>query len=411
MRHLSRIPAPLQRPGTHRSGAVLAAAGALAALLLAGCATQAPAPCPACPGEKAAIPASPTAPPLQPARFDDLPGWQDDDLAAAWPGFLNSCKGMKSRRDWPLWRGACEEAATLGTPDSATARRFFESRFTPWRLVNPDGADNGLITGYYEPMLNGSRQRISPNQHPVLPVPADLLTIELSDVFPELKNLRLRGRLQGNKVVPYWSRAELAPREAKMGEKAIAWVDDPIELFFLQIQGSGRVKLPDGTLLRVGYADQNGHPYQSIGRVLIDRGELKPEQASMQGIQGWARANPTKVQALLNENPSYVFFREVKNADGGPIGALGVPLSDARSLAVDPRTTPLGAPVFLATTWPNEERPLNRLMLAQDTGGAIKGVVRADFFWGFGPDAGSLAGRMKQKGRMWVLLPPGVGPR
>lgn len=406
MRHLSRIPAPHQRLQR------LAGAAALAlALVAAGCATRPPAPCPVCPGEKPAAPTAPAAPPLQPARFDELPGWQDDDLAAAWPGFLNSCRGMKWRRDWPLWRGTCEEAATLGTPDSTTARRFFESRLIPWRLVNPDGADNGLITGYYEPLLSGSRQRLNPNQHPVLPVPADLLTIELSDLFPELKNLRLRGRLQGNKVVPYWSRAELAPREAKLGEKAIAWVDDPIELFFLQIQGSGRVKLPDGSLLRVGYADQNGHPYQSIGRVLIERGELKPEQASMQGIQGWARANPTKVQALLNENPSYVFFRELKNAEGGPIGALGVPLSDTRSLAVDPRTTPLGAPVFLATTWPNEERPLNRLMLAQDTGGAIKGVVRADFFWGFGPDAGSLAGRMKQKGRMWVLLPPGVGPR
>jgi len=194
-------------------------------------------------------------------------------------------------------------------------------------------------------------------------------------------------------------------------------VDDAVELFFLQIQGSGRVKLPDGSMVRVGYADQNGHPYQSVGRLLVERGELKLEQASMQGIQAWARANPAKLNDLLNANPSYVFFREMpvaapKNGEpDGPLGALGVPLSPGRSIAVDPRHVPLGAPVFLATTQPNSAAPLNRLMLAQDTGGAIRGVVRADFFWGFGAEAGNQAGRMKQSGQMWVLLPPGVAPK
>ena len=245
-------------------------------------------------------------------------------------------------------------------------------------------------------------------------MPSDLLTIDLSDVLPDLKNMRLRGRLQGNRVIPYYSRADIVGREKNYADRVLLWVDDAVELFFLQIQGSGRVKLPDGSTVRIGYADQNGHPYHSVGRVLIERGELRAEQASMQGIQAWARANPAKLDEVLNANPSYVFFREVSvkgNENEGPQGALGVPLTAERSIAVDPRHVPLGAPVFLSTTQPNSATPLQRLMLAQDTGGAIRGVVRADFFWGFGAEAGAQAGRMKQQGQMWVLLPPGVAPK
>ncbi len=215
--------------------------------------------------------------------------------------------------------------------------------------------------------------------------------------------MRLRGKLQGNKVVPYFTRTEI--ENGTFRGKPIAWAEDAVELFFLQIQGSGRIELPDGSHLRVGYADQNGHPYKSIGKILVDRGELKLEQASMQGIKAWGAANPDKLPELLNSNPSYVFFRELPNGLSGPLGALGVPLTAGRSIAVDPKYIPLGAPVFLSTTYPNSGQPLNRLMLAQDTGGAIRGAVRADFFWGFGNEAGELAGRMKQKGRLWVLLP------
>jgi membrane-bound lytic murein transglycosylase A len=226
--------------------------------------------------------------------------------------------------------------------------------------------------------------------------------------------MRLRGRLQGNKVVPYYSRADIVSREKEFADRVLFWVDDAIELFFLQIQGSGRIKLPDGKLIRVGYADQNGHPYQSIGRVLIERGDLTSEQASMQGIQAWARANPERLNELLNANPSYVFFRELPSngrSEDGPVGAMGVPLTRERSIAVDPANVPLGAPVFLATTRPNSSLPLQRLVLAQDTGGAIRGVVRADFFWGFGSEAGAQAGKMKQQGQMWVLLPPGISSK
>jgi membrane-bound lytic murein transglycosylase A len=194
------------------------------------------------------------------------------------------------------------------------------------------------------------------------------------------------------------------------------WVADPVEAFFLQVQGSGRVELDDGSVIRVGYDDQNGHPYQSIGRILVERGELPLERASLQGIREWGQRNPAKLPALLDENPSYVFFREVPPpapgtldaAIDGPIGSLGVPLLRGRTVAVDPRSIPLGTPVYLATTYPLSERPLERLVLAQDTGGAIRGAVRADFFWGFGDEAGREAGRMRQQGRLWLLWPRGV---
>lgn len=351
---------------------------------------------------------------MRAASWADLPGWEEDDLLPAWPAFLQSCRAFSSRPQWPLWRATCEEAKALVKPDSETLRRFFEARLKPYLLSNPDGTTQGLITGYYEPLLHGSRTRTSRFSEPVLGVPKDLLTIDLSEVLPDLKNMRLRGRLQGNKVVPYYPRAEIVRREQDYADRVLLWVDDAVELFFLQIQGSGRVKLPDGSLVRLNYADQNGHPYRSLGRELIDRGELKAEQASMQGIQAWARENPDKLNEMLNTNPSYVFFREVasKGRSGdGPDGALGLPLTAERSVAVDPRHVPLGAPVFLSTTRPNSPEPLRRLMLAQDTGGAIRGVVRADFFWGFGAEAGAQAGRMRQSGQMWVLLPPGVAPK
>ena len=393
-------------------------AAILIGALLAACTTVKAPPaspaCPACPACvpcPAAVPTAPPAKPMQAARFADLPGWADDDLTAAWPAFLQSCRALVSKPKWLLWRAACIEAKGISASDSAAQRRFFEARFEPYLLTNPDGTTSGLVTGYYEPLLRGSRRRSATFSQAVLGVPSDLLTIELADVFPDLKGMRLRGRLQGNKVIPYYSRADINAREASYADRVLLWVDDAVELFFLQIQGSGRVKLPDGSMVRIGYADQNGHPYQAIGRVLAERGELKIEQTSMQNIQAWARANPEKLADVLNANPSYVFFREVQSkGDEGPQGALGVPLSAERSIAVDPRQVPLGAPVFLATTQPASAVPLRRLMLAQDTGGAIRGVVRADFFWGFGADAGGQAGKMKQQGQMWVLLPPGAAP-
>jgi len=215
----------------------------------------------------------------------------------------------------------------------------------------------------------------------------------------------LRGRLDGRRIVPYYDRAQIEQGRGAVPGKELVWVDDAIELFFLQIQGSGRIVLDTGETIRIGYADQNGHPYRSIGRLLVERGDLPFENASMQGIKTWARQNPDRVRELLNHNASYVFFRELPRDLPGPLGALGVPLTSRRSVAVDPRFVPLGAPVYVSTTWPLSNRPLNRLMLAQDTGGAIRGAVRADFFWGFGAEAAREAGRMRQPLKMWVILP------
>ena len=210
--------------------------------------------------------------------------------------------------------------------------------------------------------------------------------------------------------MPYYKRAEIDAGTAGLKGRELFWVEDAVELFFLQIQGSGRIELVDGRQIKVGYADQNGHPYVSIGKKLIEMGEMKLEDASMQGIKAWGERNPNKLMALLELNPSYVFFRELPENLTSPLGALGVPLTNEYSIAVDPRSIPLGFPVFLSTTQPSSATPLNRLMLAQDTGGAIRGPVRADFFWGFGEKAGTQAGRMKQQGRMWVLFPKGGEP-
>jgi membrane-bound lytic murein transglycosylase A len=223
--------------------------------------------------------------------------------------------------------------------------------------------------------------------------------------------MRLRGRLDGRRLVPYFSRAEWTQQERERSAQAVLWLDDALDFFFMQIQGSGQVVLDDGSRVRLSYADQNGHPYRSIGRWLADQGELPIDQTSMQGIRNWAKTHPARVQELMNANPSLVFFREMPVEGAGPPGAMGLPLTPERSIAVDPRSVPLGAPVWLATTWPSEERPLQRLMLAQDTGGAIRGVVRADFYWGSGPDAGANAGKMKQKGQMWVLMPAAFAPK
>ena len=320
---------------------------------------------------------------------------------------MQSCRALKSKLGW---HAVCARTNELAQPDNAALRAFFEESFAPYQVFNPDGSPQGLITGYYEPKLTGSRTRTARFRYPLYAAPEDLLTIDLGEVYPQLKDLRLRGRLQGRRIVPYYNRAEIDNGKAVLQGRELFWVENAVDLFFLQIQGSGRIELPDGSLVKVGYAEQNGHPYISIGKKLVESGELKIEEASMQGIKSWAEQHPEKLSALLAQNPSYVFFRELPNGLSAPLGALGVPLTEAYSIAVDPRTIPLGAPVFLATTYPNTAEPLNRLMLAQDTGGAIKGAVRADFFWGFGEQAGVQAGRMKQSGQMWVLFPKGAEP-
>lgn len=412
----------------------------LLAALLAGCASETPmvmppppscpacAVCGACVAPPPALPIAPTPsatpaveiealppPPAEPARgrlergrWESLPNWQEDDPTDALKAFVRGCAVLATQREW---QAVCAAGQALAANAKAEPiRRYFRDHFEPFKVVNANDTDVGLVTGYYEPLLRGSRVRTATFKYPVYAQPQDLVSVELAEVYPDLKFKRLRGRIVGNKLVPYFDRSEIESASAPLKGLELAWVDDAVELFFLQIQGSGQILLPDGSRMRVGYAEQNGHPFRSLGGALIRRNQLKAEHASMQGIKAWARKNPSKIQAFMNINASYVFFKELANEGSGPIGTLGVPLTGERSIAVDQRVVPLGVPVFLSTTYPNTKTALNRLMVAQDTGGAINGAVRADFYWGFGDEAGAEAGRMKQQGRMWVLLPKGYEP-
>lgn len=396
--------------------AALRLAPLLLLLALAGCA-QLPAPGkpppPARPVPPAATPpVSPTATPAQPpavagrvVSYADLPGWTEDRHADALAAFLAGCKAIKP--DKPL-AAACVAARALPAGDDAAARAFWEARFEPVELSNSNGAIDGLITGYYEPVIPACRARKPDCSVPIHGVPEDLITVDLAAIDPDLKGKRLRGRLDGRKLVPYASRAEIDSRNGNgkpLPAPILAWAADAVDLFFMQVQGSGRLQMDDGSVMRVGYADQNGHPYRPVGRSLVERGALSKDGVSMQSIRGWLSANPAERDAVLATNPSYVFFRELPPSDDGPLGSLGVPLTPARSIAVDVNAVPLGSPVWLATIDPDDGSPIRRLMAAQDTGGAIRGTVRADLFWGRGEVAAAKAGRMQQPGRMWLLRP------
>lgn len=340
----------------------------------------------------------------QQVSFSDLPGWKSDNLKDVLPAFRKSCRAIGKKKDW---QDVCAKAYDIDENDTFAIRSFFETHFIPYRIANENGSETGLATGYFEPLLQGSRVRKGKFRTALYRQPDDLLVIDLASAYPQLKGLRLRGKLDGNRVVPYETRAEIE-KSGKLAGHEIVWVDDVLDAFFLEIQGSGRVYISEsGETIRLAYANQNGRPYRSIGRYLLDRGELKPGQASSQQIRQWIRRNPERLREVLDSNPSYVFFREerIDDPSEGPKGALGVPLTPERSIAIDPRHIPLGAPVFVDTTRPYSSVPLQKLMLAQDTGGAIRGAVRADYFWGFGPQAGEMAGKMKQKLKVWLLLP------
>lgn len=348
---------------------------------------------------------------IRPIAFEELPGWAEDELQGFWPAFSANCGVMRLRVT--AWARICKEAEQLSSNDTRGLRQLIESRFTPHELTDGKGARSGLITGYYEPLLRGARTRGGPYQIPLYRTPKDLINVDLSAIYPEIKSLRLRGRLEGNRVVPYPTRAEIEAKGLLAGQELL-WVDDPVEAFFLQVQGSGRVQLPNGETLRVGYAEQNGYPYRSIGRYLIDKGELRPNDASMQAIKAWVAANPHRRDEVLHQNPSVVFFKEVGGlaTAQGPLGSMGLPLTAGRSLAADPRFVTAGSLIFLSTRVPKAGAPpkdpglpFQRLMIAQDTGSAVLGAHRSDIFFGTGNDAGEVAGRMRADGRMFVLLP------
>jgi len=363
------------------------------AAFLGGCASVGPPPEPG-PGEQVA--------------WQALPGWAQGHQADSWPALLTTCARLG---DEPPWAALCNEAELFPDPTDAQARQFLRGRFVPVRVHDGDGDNRGLITGYYEPLLEGSRQPTERYRYPLYAPPPDMLHIRLGKRFPRLAGERVRGRLTPERrVVPYYTRAEIEGPADPLAGNELLWVDDPVDRFFLHIQGSGRVRLADGEVVKVGYADQNGHPYVSIGKVLIERGELTREAVSLPTIRQWLANHPDQRRSLFNENPSYVFFRIRETGAENPVGSLGVPLTPRRSVAVDPEHIPLGLPVWLSTRLPAPDhrdsgRPFRRLVLAQDTGGAIRGAVRADLFAGQGESGEWLAGRMKSRGRLYLLRP------
>lgn len=358
--------------------------------------------------------------------YSRLPGWSADPLDGAAGAFGRSCAIFRTKKpDAPVgpsgrfgkvqdWSAVCERLASLPEKASpARVRAFFEQNFTPLAAAN-HARPTGIFTGYYEPELRGNLRREGIYQEPLLAAPAGLVSVNLGDFNPKWRGQRIAGRVRGGSLQPLQPRAEIVAG-ALSGEKLeLLYVDDPVDAFFLHIQGSGRVRLKDGRVIRVGYAGQNGHPYVAIGKTLIQSGALTRENVSMQSIRAWLAAHPGERDKIMATNPSYVFFRTLDGGDPelGPPGAQNVPLTPGRSLAVDPDFHAYGVPVWLDSSAPGgkdgEPLPLQRLMVAQDTGGAIRGPVRGDVFWGFGKAAEETAGRMNSEGRMYILLPRNV---
>ncbi len=378
---------------------------------------------------------------LEPAAFEALPGWRDDDAAAARPAIEASCAVFTRRgAAAPVgpdgvggtagdWRALCRRLRSLPAHVSGRiVRGLLETELRPWAVTDRGVEHSGLFTGYYEPELHGSRRRHGRFQTPLYREPRDLIRVDLGEFREDLAGRRIAGRIVGDRLEPYHDRQAIAAGALHGRGLELVWVDDPVDAFFLQIQGSGRVVLDDGTVLRVGYAGQNGQPYTAIGRELVERGEMELEDVSLRTIRLWLETHPQEAAEVMAKNASYVFFRRLDVAgDRGPLGSLGVPLTAGRSLAVDPRFLPLGAPVWLdgsmpsippeeiAETPPGGARPsgaapLRRLLVAQDTGGAIRGPVRGDVFWGSGARAEAVAGHMRNSGRLWLLLPVSVDP-
>jgi len=359
--------------------------------------------------------------------FAELRGWAANDPKAALEAFRRSCVAISTRPNDAVlggvnyagtagdWRDLCLAASAIPAADAQTVRGFFEAEFVPYRVTQSSGM--GLFTGYYEPQLKGSRTKHGPYQTPLYGIPGDLVNVDLGLFRDTLRGQRIVGQITNGRLIPYPARADIEGSGLSQA-KPLLYVDDAVDAFFLQIQGSGRVVLDDGSVVRAAYAAQNGRAYTAIGAVLIQRGELKREEVSMQSIRAWLTAHPEEAPQIMNANASYVFFTEQALGDPvlGAAGAQGVPLTPEASLAVDLSLHALGVPVWLETATPNpdatmSERTFERLLIMQDTGGAIRGPVRGDVYWGYSADAASIAGRMRSQGTMTVFLPKAVAAR
>lgn len=357
---------------------------------------------------------------IWPTAYEDLPGWNGDNFASVLPAFLRSCDRIEKQpaeRAFGVdkrmgtvgdWQTICKDARIIRPGNQTEAKYFFESRFLPYEVLNGTDA-TGLFTGYYEPELQGRWSAEGAFNVPLYARPKDIVSVDLGQHRTELAGTHLAGRIENDKLLPYYSRAEINAGALVGRELEILWVNDPVEAFFLHIQGSGRVRLADGSFVRVGYAGRNGRRYTSIGRELVAMGEMALEDVTAPSIREWLYARPVQGQQVMNKNESFVFFRVIEG--DGPIGAQGVALTPGRSLAVDRAFMPMGLPLWLDTTDPTvKDGIIQRLVVAQDTGSAIKGPVRGDVFWGFGDAAALRAGLMKQEGRYYALLPRAAAP-
>lgn len=330
---------------------------------------------------------------LQPAAFNELPGFDENDFASLLDDFVNNCKSAQAQN---IYKNLCTEAV-----DAKEKKKFVLENFQPYKIVDKNQTGQNLLTGYFEMQLHGSLKKSKRYKYPLYAVPENLISIDLSAIYPELKHLRLRGRLEGNKIVPYMTRKEI--KKSNLNAAVICYVDSQIDRFFLEVQGSGKVFLDDGRVINVGYANNNGHKYSSIGKYLIRNGEIDADKISLQSIRTWLEAHPKKVDAILNQNKSMVFFAK---KDQGATGALGLELKAGSSVAVDPKYIPLGSVLYLNSDIKNKR--INRFVFAQDVGGAIKGALRVDYFLGATKEAQELAGELKSPLRLWIILPKEV---
>ena len=372
--------------------------------------------------------------------FHELPQWNEQSFGDSLAAFKKSCLKLANQAKWQYTCARANQTAH----STAAAKAFFEQNFTPWQ-VSERGQAGGKVTGYYEPVLLGDTRNTSTARFPIYGIPSDFVSIPLPAnlrnskatvrvsptgnnrgaiqsngayianlaQFPiTARTTALKGRFVGNQFIPYFTRAQINAGALNGRAPILGYANDPVELFFMHIQGSGRLRTPAGNFVRLGFADKNEYPYVSIGQYMSTRGYLPLAQTSMQNIKSWMGKNPNRLAEVLGQNPSYVFFKVLDgSSDQGPVGALGVPLTGGYSGAVDKHHITLGAPLFLATSHPaNANAGLNRLIVAQDTGSAIKGAVRVDYFWGYGDEAGQMAGRHNTTGYVWQLLPHGVLP-
>lgn len=363
------------------------------------------------------------------SSFSSLDGWLQQSLLPAHAALQGSCRVILRRMPGdPMgghgaygavsdWVDACRAVLEQQPRSEGEARALFETWFSPVQVFN-GREERGLFTGYYEPELRGSRRPSARYRTPLHQRPSDLVEVDLGQFRSQLRGERLVGRVVAGRLVPFASRREIVERGPGSVAEALVFVDDPVAAFFLQIQGSGRVKLDSGETIRAAYDGQNGHPYTAVGRILVERGEIRPESLSMQSIRAWLDSNPEKADALMNENASYVFFKTLPIGDPskGANGAQGVPLTPEASLAVDLRFHPLGVPMWVEGRAPgdlktDQDVDLRRLFIAQDTGGAIRGPIRGDVYWGAGDRAESVAGRMAHRGKLFVLLPKALAQR